>query len=82
MAGSLFVMTRQVEGDAGESFKQTVTVYARDQKSAKALVWREFDRIRRASGSDERPYLRTPEWTSVQKFTLDEDKLIMQGITI
>jgi hypothetical protein len=78
--GAVWLLSRLVEGDSGESYTQNVTVYASSAEDATNLVNAEFARLRRFSADEQRPYLPTPEW-SVQKVALDEAKLISAGIT-
>lgn len=78
--GAVWLLSRAVQGDSGESYTQNVTVYAASADDAKNLVNAEFARLRRFSSDKQGPYLATPEW-SVQKVALDEAKLITAGIT-
>lgn len=78
--GAVWLLSRVVEGDSGESYTQNVTVYAASAQDAKNLVNAEFARLRRFSGDKQRPYLASPEW-SIDKVALDEAKLITAGIT-
>ncbi len=78
--GAVWLLSRVVEGDSGESYTQNVTVYAASAQDAKNLVNAEFARLRRFGGDKQRPYLATPEW-SIDKVALDEAKLITAGIT-
>jgi hypothetical protein len=77
---SIYVLNRKVDGDHGESFNQSVAVYARTDKEAKDLVKNEFARIRKTSNSAERPYQDTPEFY-VDKIDLDKHKLLIHWIT-
>ena len=79
-SGAVWLLSRVVEGDSGESYTQNVTVYAASAQDATNLVNAEFARLRRFSTDKQRPYLPTPEW-SVDKVALDEAKLISAGIT-
>jgi hypothetical protein len=78
--GAVWLLSRVVEGDSGETYTQNVTVYAASAEDATNLVNAEFARLRRFSTDKQRPYLTTPEW-SVDKVALDEAKLITAGIT-
>ena len=78
--GAVWLLSRAVEGDSGESYTQNVTVYAASAEDATNLVNLEFARLRRFSTDKQRPYMATPEW-SIQKVALDEAKLITAGIT-
>jgi hypothetical protein len=80
MRGAVFLLSRQVEGDSGETYTQNITVFAATQKEAHDLVLREFDRIRRISGGNERAYRQMPEF-AIEKVTLNEAKVITNGIT-
>ena len=77
---AVWLLSRVVEGDSGESYTQNVTVYASSAEDATSLVNAEFARLRRFSADKQRPYMATPEW-SVDKVALDEAKLITAGIT-
>jgi hypothetical protein len=77
---SIYLLNRKVDGDHGESFNQSVAVYARSREDAQALVRGEFARIRKASDSAERPYEELPEF-SVDKIDLDKYKLLIHWIT-
>jgi hypothetical protein len=79
-SGAVWLLSRVVEGDSGESYTQNVTVYAASAQDATNLVNAEFARLRRFSTDKQRPYLPTPKW-SVDKVALDEAKLISAGIT-
>jgi hypothetical protein len=78
--GAVWLLSRVVDGDSGETYTQNVTVYAASAEDARNLVNGEFARLRRFSNDKQRPYLETPEW-SIQKVALDEAKLITAGIT-
>ena len=78
--GAIWLLSRVVEGDSGESYAQNVTVYAASATEATNLVNADFARLRLITGGKQRPYWPTPEW-SVQKVALDEAKLISAGIT-
>jgi len=78
--GSIYLLSRKVTGDQGESYMQNVTVFAANPDEAEALVNEQFTRLRRASNSRERPYLPTPAWR-VDKVALDQHKLITADIT-
>ena len=47
--GSIYLLSRQINGDKGEVFVQNVTVFATSQTHAKALVNEQFTRLRRIS---------------------------------
>jgi hypothetical protein len=78
--GSIYLLSRQINGDKGEVFVQNVTVFATSQTHAKALVEEQFARLRRISNSREPAYQVLPEF-AVDKITLDEHKMITAGIT-
>jgi hypothetical protein len=81
MDGAIYLLTRTVEGDQGESFNQSVAVYAQGPREAKELVHQEFSRIRKASKSPEHPYLDAPAF-AVDQIDLDAYKLLTHWITI
>jgi len=80
MDGSIFLLSRKVQGDQGEMLMQNVTVFADSPTEAQAIVDAEFARLRRVSRSRERPYQTTPPW-HVEKVALDQHKLIAAGLT-
>ncbi|TMK80234.1 MAG: hypothetical protein E6G45_01105 [Actinobacteria bacterium] len=80
MDGAIYALSRKVEGDHGELFMQNVTVFADSPSEARAIVDDEFARLRKASGSEERPYMPTPPW-HVEKISLDQHKVITADIT-
>jgi hypothetical protein len=79
MAGSVFVLSREVKGDSGDQYTQVLTVYAQDAAQARSLVRREFARWRMA-GVTGSAYEPTAEF-AVDKVELDEPKLITAGMT-
>jgi hypothetical protein len=81
MDGAIYLLTRKVDGDQGESFNQSVAVYAPGPKEAKDLVQQEFSRLRKASKSPERPYQDTPTF-EVDQIDLDTYKLLTHWITV
>lgn len=80
MNGAIYVLTRNVQGDGGESFLQNVTVFAGSADEARALVRKEFAQLRSGSTSAERPYLDTPSF-NVDRIDLDAHKLLTNHIT-
>lgn len=80
MNGNIYVLSRQVSGDNGESLMQNVTVFADSAGEAKALVEAQFAQLRRTSRSRESAYQLKPAW-HVEKIALDEHKLITAGVT-
>jgi hypothetical protein len=80
MDGEFYLLTRKVQGDHGESFNQSVAVYARGAKQAKELVQKEFARLRKMSRSPEQPYRDTPEF-DVDKIDLDKHKLLIHWVS-
>jgi hypothetical protein len=78
--GSLYLLSREINGDKGEVFMQNVTVFATSTTHAKALVEEQFGRLRRISNGREPAYQVLPEF-AVDKITLDEHKMITAGIT-
>ena len=77
---SIYLLNRKVDGDHGESFNQSVAVYARSDKEAKDLVLQEFARIRKASNGREHPYEESPEFY-VDRIDLDKEKVLIHWIT-
>jgi hypothetical protein len=81
MQGAIYVLSRKVTGDRGESFMQNVTVFASSPDHARSIVADQFARLRLASQSKERAYQATPAFT-VEKIALDEHKMITAGVTV
>jgi hypothetical protein len=75
--GAIYLLSRQVQGDHGESFTQNVTVFASSPAQARSLVSDQFATMRR---SNERAYQAQPEF-SVERVSLDAHKMITAGIT-
>jgi hypothetical protein len=78
--GSIYLLSREINGDKGEVFIQNVTVFATSQAHAKALVDQQFAQLRRISTGREPAYQVLPEF-AVDKVTLDQHKMITAGIT-
>jgi hypothetical protein len=81
MNGSIYMLSRRVDGDNGEKMMQNVTVFATSPDEARAVVNDQFARLRRISHSPERAYQPTPAF-EVEKIALDRPKLIATGITL
>jgi len=79
--GSIYLLSRRVTGDRGESFMQNVTVFAESPEQARAVVNQQFARLRSVSSSKEHAYQPTPEF-SVEKVALNEPKMITAGVTV
>jgi|1186.fasta_scaffold241953_2 hypothetical protein len=80
MTGSIYLLNRKVNGDQGETFNQSVAVYAQSAKEAKDLVHQEFERIRKVSDNPEHPYHDLPPF-EVDEIHLDEHKLLIHWVT-
>lgn len=80
MQGSIYVLSRKVNGDNGESFMQNVIVFASNTEHARTIVADQFARLRRASKSRELAYQAMPTF-AVEKVALDEHKMITAGVT-
>jgi hypothetical protein len=80
MNGAIYVLTRNVQGNPGESFLQNVTVFAASADEAQTLVRKEFAQLRAGSTSAEHPYRDAPAF-SVDKIDLDAHKLLTNHIT-
>jgi hypothetical protein len=80
MNGAIYVLTRSVQGDQGESLLQNVTVFAGSAEEARALVQGEFAKLRAGSTSAERPYRDAPDF-KVDRIDLDAHKLLTNHIT-
>jgi hypothetical protein len=79
MAGSVFVLSREVTGDSGDQYTQVLTVFAKDAAQARSLVRQEFARWRMA-GVVGNAYEPTAEF-AVDRVVLDEPKVITAGMT-
>ena len=77
---SVWLLSRIVNGAAGESYMQNVTVYAGSAREARSLVSAEFARLRRLTGKGGEPYEELPDW-NVEQVKLDAAKLITIGLT-
>jgi hypothetical protein len=77
---SVWVLSRDVTGDAGEQYRQSVSVYAGSAREAITLVAAEFARLARITGKAEPPYRESPAW-NVEEVRLDAAKLITVAIT-
>ncbi len=80
MTGAIYVLSRRVTGDTGESFMQNVIVFASSPAHARTIVNEQFTRLRRTSRSKENAYQPLPEF-AVEKVALDEHKMITAGVT-
>ena len=78
--GSIYRLSREVSGEAGQQYTQLVTVFARDLKSAQAVVEREFREIRNGSTGLRTPYATDPAWTA-EEIPLDQEKIVTSVIT-
>ena len=80
MNGSIYLLSRKVHGDNGESFMQNVTVFASGPDQARTIVSEQFTRLRLVSKSKEAAYQALPVF-AVEKVSLDEHKMITAGVT-
>ena len=78
--GAIYLLSRQVQGDHGESFMQNVTVFASSAAQARTLVDHEFAALRTSNGTRARAYQAQPEF-SVERVSLDAHKMITAGVT-
>jgi hypothetical protein len=78
--GAIYLLSRQVNGDQGESYMQNVTVFAGSAKQALELVDNQFAQIRKVSNTPEPAYQVLPKF-AVEKVALDAYKMITAGIT-
>ena len=78
--GAIYLLSRQVNGDHGESYMQNVTVFANSATQAKSLVDDQFAALRESNGLHDLAYQKLPEF-SVEKVSLDVYKMITAGIT-
>ena len=80
MDGEFYLLTRKVGGDHGESYNQSVAVFAKGVREAKELVRKEFARLRDTSKRAEVPYRDTPDF-EVDTIELDEHKLLIHWVS-
>ena len=80
MDGEFYLLTRKVGGDHGESYNQSVAVFAKGVREAKELVRKEFARLRDTSKRAEVPYRDTPDF-EVDTIELDEHKLLIHWLS-
>jgi len=78
--GAIYLLSRQVKGDHGESYMQNVTVFANSATQAKSLVDDQFAALRDSNGVGDLAYQKLPAF-SVEKVSLDAYKMITAGIT-
>ncbi len=76
MSNSIFFFTRNVVGDQTEQLTQTVTVYARDEQSARKLLAKDFDRLRAVSKRRERAYARPQRGWNVHEVPLVNEQVL------
>ena len=76
--GAIYLLSRQVQGDHGESFVQNVTVFASSAAQARTLVGHEFAALRNSSAA---PAYQVQPAFSVERVSLDAHKMITAGIT-
>jgi hypothetical protein len=80
MDGAIYLLSRQVKGDHGESYMQNVTVFANSTTHARSIVEDQFARLRKESTTHENAYQALPQF-SVEKVGLETYKMITAGIT-
>ncbi len=78
--GSIYLLSRQVKGDHGESYMQNVTVFAPSAAQAKAIVDDQFAAFRQGARGQERAYQALPKF-SVERVSLEDYKMITAGVT-
>jgi hypothetical protein len=81
MQGHIYILSRKVTGDHGESYMQNVTVFASSPDHARSIVADQFARLRMASTSKENAYQVLPAFV-IEKVALDEHKMITAGVTV
>jgi hypothetical protein len=81
MHGAIYLLSRKVTGDHGESYMQNVTVFASSPEHARTIVADQFARLRMVSKSKEAAYQALPAF-AVDKVALDEHKMITAGVTV
>ena len=78
--GDIYLLSRQVQGDHGESYMQNVTVFANSAIQAQSLVDDQFAALRKTARGREHAYQTVPKF-SVEKVSLEDYKMITAGIT-
>jgi hypothetical protein len=78
--GAIFLLSRQVQGDHGESYVQNVSVFANSAAQAISLVDDQFASLRKTARGHERAYQPVPKF-SVEQVSLEDYKMITAGIT-
>ena len=78
--GAIYLLSRQVKGDHGESYMQNVTVFASSPAQAESLVNDQFAAFRKGPRRRDSAYQRLPKFF-VEKVPLDQYKMITAGIT-
>ncbi len=78
--GAIYLLSRQVTGDHGESYMQNVTVFANSPAQAVSLVDDQFASLRKTARGHEQAYQPAPKF-SVEKVSLEEYKMITAGVT-
>ena len=81
MQGAIYILSRKVIGDHGESYMQNVTVFASTPDHARSIVADQFARLRLASESKENAYQVLPQF-AIEKVALNEHKMITAGVTV
>ena len=81
MQGAIYILSRKVVGDHGESYMQNVTVFARSPDHARGIVADQFARLRLVSESKENAYQVLPAF-AIEKVALNEHKMITAGVTV
>jgi hypothetical protein len=79
-AGAIYLLSRQVNGDHGESYMQNVTVFANSAVQAQSLVDDQFAALRKTARGREHAYQPVPKF-SVEKVSLEDYKMITAGVT-
>ena len=80
MSGFVYLLNRQVDGDRGEPFNQSVAVYANSEAEARRLVAQEFARLRAHSKNEELAYGDRPEF-ALDEIKLDQSKVLIHWVT-
>ena len=78
--GAIYLLSRRVTGDHGESYMQNVTVFASSASAREALVDDQFAALRKTDRGMSSAYQALPEF-AVEKVSLDEYKMITAGVT-
>ncbi len=79
MDGSVYIFGRTLNRDE-QSFKQTITIFATSEASARDILTKELHAIRELSRDSEFAYGSDPSW-KIQEVKLDAEKVLTEVVT-